>query len=526
MEILTGKQIYEVDQATIKNQGISSLDLMERAGTACFNWIHSRLQGNPIKIHVFCGIGNNGGDGLVIARHLHQHGYNVKIYVVNFSDKRTEGFLKNYDRLKEIGVWPEIIKCKEEFPEILPTDVVVDAIFGIGLSRKIDGFTTDLINYINQIKAYTLAIDIPSGLYPDKSCVKDCAVIEASHTLTFQRPKLAFLLPENERYIYTWEAINIGFDENYIAQMKVSNFTIEKQGVLPIYKPRDKFTNKGTYGHSLIIGGSFGKIGAATLASKGALKIGSGLVTAYIPKCGYTILQTSIPEVMVEVDNEKELEFFNFKTKPTVIGIGVGIGISEKTKKGFEKFLETNKLPLVVDADAINILAENKKLLKLLPENTVLTPHPKELERLVGKWKDDYDKLEKLKKLSSENKIIVTLKGANTVIAVGETLYFNTSGNPALATAGTGDVLTGVITGLIAQGYEPVQATILGVYLHGITANLALKDMSIETFTASTVIDYLGKAFMSLFIDDRPKPSKKENSEKHNKTENEEDNYV
>ncbi|MFT6756043.1 MAG: hydroxyethylthiazole kinase-like uncharacterized protein yjeF, partial [Urechidicola sp.] len=257
MEILTGKQIYEVDKATIKSQGITSLDLMERAGTVCFNWVHSKLHGNPVKILVFCGIGNNGGDGLVVARHLHQHGYNVHCYVVNFSKKRTEGFLSNFEKLKNAGVWPAVINCNDDFPEITPQDVVIDGIMGIGISRKIQGFTIDLIKHINKPKSYTLSIDLPSGLFPDKSFSKDAAIIEASHTLTFQRPKIALLLPENEPYIYTWETIDIGLDEAYIASMKkIEKFIIEKEDVQEIYLPRDKFTHKGTYGHALIIGGS------------------------------------------------------------------------------------------------------------------------------------------------------------------------------------------------------------------------------------------------------------------------------
>lgn len=508
MKVLTAEQIYQADKATIKSQGVTALDLMERAGTTCFNWIHSRLQGNPVKVLVFCGIGNNGGDGLVIARHLHQHGYNVECYVVNFNKKRTEGFLYNFDKLKEVGVWPKIINSTDDFPEYTANDIVVDAILGIGLSRKIEGFTVDLINYINKIKAYSLAIDIPSGLFTGKSVSKDDTVLEASHTLTFQRPKITFFLPENEQYIYTWESINIGLDEQYIASMDVQYFMMQKTDVLKLYKPRDKFSHKGTFGHSLIIGGSFGKIGAVTLASHGALKSGSGKVTAYVPKCGYQILQIAIPEVMVEVDAENELQYFNYKSNPTVIGVGCGIGTSEKTAIGFQKFLESNKLPLVIDADALNVLSENKKLLKLLPKNTILTPHPKEFEGLVGTWKNDFDKLEKLKEFSSTYKVIVVLKGANTIITNTDKLYFNTTGNPALATAGTGDVLLGIITGLLAQNYKPLDAAKLGVYLHGKTANIAINDMSVENFTASNVLDYLDDAFLSLFIDETPKVKK------------------
>ncbi len=513
MKILTAQQIYQLDKATIKSQGVTPLDLMERTGVTCFEWIHSRLQGNPVKVLVFCGIGNNGGDGLVIARHLHQHGYNVECYVVNFNKKRTEGFLHNYDKLKDAGVWPTIINSENEFPKFTANDIVIDAILGIGLSRKIKGFTIDLIKYINGVKAYTLAIDIPSGLFADRSFSKECTILEASHTLTFQRPKIAFLLPENEPYIYTWETINIGLDEQHISKMgAVKHFMTQKEDVLQLYRPRTKFSHKGSYGHSLIIAGSFGKIGAAILASQGALKVGSGKVTAYVPKCGYQILQISTPEIMVEVDAENELEFFNYKSNPTIIGIGCGIGTSEKTKKGFKKFLLANKISLVLDADALNILSEDKDLLKLLPENSVLTPHPKEFERLVGKWKNDHYKLKKLKEFSSLYKIIIVLKGANTVIANGDELYFNTTGNPALATAGTGDVLLGIITGLIAQNYEPLKASILGVYLHGKTATVAMNDMSVETFIASSILDYLDDAYMSLFVDETSKPAQKKST--------------
>lgn len=491
--------MYKADKATIKSQDITSIELMERAGTICFDWIHKRLQGNPVKIIVFCGVGNNGGDGLVITRHLIQYGYNVSCFVVNFSENRTDEFLHNYNQLKEIGEWPIMINSEENFPEISVDDVVIDAIFGIGLKRSIKGFTSDLISHINLAKAFTLSIDIPSGLFVDKANLKDDTIIEASHTLTFQQPKLAFLLPDNQKHIYTWEVIDIALDEEFLNSVESNYSLIEKETVKSMYKVRDKFSHKGSFGHSLIIGGSYGKIGAVTLTSKAALKSGSGLVTAYVPKCGYEILQISIPEAMVEVDTEKELEFFNYKSKPTVIGIGPGMGTSEKTLKGFTKFLEENKLPLVLDADALNLLSIKKELLEKLPKKSILTPHPKELERLVGAWDNDYEKLEKLKGFSSKYDIIIVLKGANTVVVYKDKFYFNSTGNPALATAGSGDVLTGIITGLVAQKYDALDAAILGVYLHGLSADIGIEDFSIETFTASNILDYLGKAFKSLF---------------------------
>lgn len=502
MYILSPEQIAKADKATIKKNAISSIDLMEQAAISCFHWLHSRLQGEGTKIHVFCGIGNNGGDGLVIARHLFQHGYNVTCYVVNMSEKRTDEFLTNYNRLKELGEWPTVINNENEFPEVAFEDIVIDAIFGNGLSREPEGFTKKLIQYINSTKVFTLAIDFPSGLFGEKTVTSKETVLKAGHVLTFQTPKLAFLLPENKEYLNTWEVLDIGLDEAFIKSLKSKTYFTTKSDIISLYKPRNKWSHKGTFGHSLIIGGSFGKIGAVTLASKAALKIGSGLVTAYLPKCGYEIVQISLPETMVEVDDDKVLTYFNFKTIPTVIGIGPGMGTSEKTALGFAKFIKENKLPLVIDADAINLLALNKPLLSYLPKNTILTPHPKELERIIGPWKNDYDKLEIASKFSQENNLIIVIKGLHTVIIDGKSMYFNSTGNAALATAGSGDVLTGCITGLIAQGYSPNHAAIFGVYIHGRTADIAVQETSYETFTASSIFDYLPDAILGLFQQD------------------------
>lgn len=499
MFILNSHQITASDKATIINKNISSIDLMEHAAKQCFNWLDAQLQGQNIKLHIFCGIGNNGGDGLVIARYLKENGYNISCYVVNFSEKRTPEFLVNYNRLKEIGIWPTIINGENDFPEIANEDIIIDAIFGNGLTRSPDGFTKKLINYINSNNAFTLAIDLPSGLFSDAPVIDKEAVIRATHILTFQTPKLAFLLPDNSIFFDTWEVLDIGLDSNFINNLNPSKHYILKNDVLQLYKPRNKWSHKGTFGHTLIIGGSFGKIGAVTLTSKAALKIGSGLVTAYLPKCGYTVLQIAVPEVMVEVDNDTSLEYFNFKTNPTVIGIGPGMGTTEKTANGYERFLKENKKPLVIDADAINLLSQNKSLLEFLPKNTVLTPHPKELERLIGPWKNDFEKLEKATDFSKKHALIIVIKGSYTLIIDGDSKYFNSTGNPALATAGSGDVLTGIITGLIAQGYEPINAAIFGVYLHGKTADIAISKTGYETFTASSILEYLPDALLDLF---------------------------
>lgn len=500
MYILSPQQTAKADKATIKNTGITAVELMENAATSCFQWLHKKLQGDNIQIQVFCGIGNNGGDGLVIARLLHQHNYRVNCFIVNFSDKRSQEFIVNYDRLIEIGLVPIDLNNVNDFPEINDSDIVVDAIFGNGLTRNPEGFAKKLIQYLNSKKVFTLAIDIPSGLFGDKSVTDTDAVIKANHTLTFQTPKLAFLLPENKDFIITWEVIDIGLDQHYMESLNPKTHYITKSDIIPLYKSRNKWDHKGTYGHALIIGGSYGKMGAVTLASKAALKIGSGLVSAYIPKCGYAILQISVPEVMVEVDTDDKLTYFNFKTTPTVIGVGPGMGTSEKTAQGFENFIKENKLPLVIDADGLNLLSKNQLLLNYLPKNTVLTPHPKELERLIGAWENDYEKLKKAEEFSKKYNVIVVIKGAYTVVIKEENKYFNSTGNPALATGGSGDVLTGIITGLISQGYEPINAAILGVYLHGKTADIALTKTGYETFTATTIFEYLAAAILEISV--------------------------
>ena len=277
--------------------------------------------------------------------------------------------------------------------------------------------------------------------------------------------------------------------------------TIDCAEILQRYKPINPQTHKGIQGHALLIGGSFGKIGAMVLSSKACLKTGCGLVTVFIPRCGYDILQTAIPEVMVLTDNqEKNISIIEFDFVPQAIGIGPGIGQELETQNALHEFLTNNKTPLVIDADALNILSQNPAWIALLPDNTILTPHLKELERLIGKWNSVAEKFEKTIAFSTLHHLIIVMKGAPTFIIHGETIYENTSGNAALATAGTGDVLIGMITSLLAQSYDPIDAAILGVYLHGLTADIALPETGYQSFIASDVIANIGKAYLSLEV--------------------------
>ncbi|MFT4832879.1 MAG: hydroxyethylthiazole kinase-like uncharacterized protein yjeF, partial [Psychroserpens sp.] len=297
-----------------------------------------------------------------------------------------------------------------------------------------------------------------------------------------------------------WEVLDIGLDRDYLNAVDNQYELIGKNEVLPWYRPREKFSHKGTYGHSLIIGGSYGKIGAVILASDACLNTGSGLVTAYIPTCGYIPMQTALPEAMVITDiNDKMISDIQFDVSPTVIGLGIGIGQDEITVEALKRFLSSNKTPLVIDADALNIISKNREFLKMIPAQSVITPHPKELERLIGKWQDDFEKLEKAKAFSIQNDIILVIKGAHTITLYNGKGFINTTGNPGMATAGSGDVLTGMVTGLIAQGYDSLRATVFAIYLHGRSGDLAVEQCGYQALTASEIIDFIGDAFLDLF---------------------------
>ncbi|RDY58370.1 NAD(P)H-hydrate dehydratase [Flagellimonas nanhaiensis] len=507
MKIFSADQIYKADKSTIEKEQISSDMLMERAATRLFEWIHTRLQGAQVNIQLFCGIGNNGGDGIVLARHLQEHGYNIQVHVVNYSEKRSKDFLLNLERLKDRKIWPDFINEDSSFPLISPEDIVVDAIFGIGLSRPLDQWVANLIGHINASRAFVLSVDIPSGLPMDRPPVSE--VIEANHVLSFQVPKLVFFLPQTGIYIDQWEILDIGLDTEFLTHEEVGYELIGPPDVLPLYRPRNKFSHKGTYGHAVIIGGSYGKIGAVQLASNACLTVGSGLVTAFVPKCGYHSLQTALPEIMVLTDDDDEnIEQITIPFVPNAIGIGVGMGTSEDTAKAFGAFLKKQENPVVIDADGLNLLAKHQELLKSVPAQSILTPHPKELERLIGKWDNDFDKLEKTKKFSSKNDCVVVIKGAHSITIYKDKGYVNSSGNPGMATAGSGDVLTGMITGLLSQGYEPLAACVFGVYLHGLAGDIAVHQYGYEALKASILVENIGRAYQELL-----RPPNRENSQ-------------
>ena len=326
MKVFSAGQLRQADAITIERQKISSTALMERAGKEVFNWLRSRFEAPEQCFHIFCGMGNNGGDGLVIARYLLQHHYKVQLYHVCFSSRSSADFDVNSDKLKALNVMPHTITSVEDFPEIQKEDIVIDAIFGIGLSRPPSDWIAALIRHINHAEATTIAVDIPSGLYMHTIPEDPTTVIKADFTLTFEAPKLVFFLPQTAPYTGKWEALDIGLDRDYLNEAVAEAHITEKATLLKWYRRRKRFSHKGTYGHALIIAGSYGKMGAAVLTAKACINSGAGLVTAYSPKCGYAILQTAIPEVMVITDkSETCISHIDLKLKPTIIGIGPGL---------------------------------------------------------------------------------------------------------------------------------------------------------------------------------------------------------
>ena len=498
MKILSGDQIRKADSSTLLEQNLTSAALMERAGTVLYRWLNDYLKHTTATIHVFCGTGNNGGDGLVVARLLSFENYNIIVHIVPTS-KPTPDFKTNLERLTEAVLYPNHYDKNAALPEISPQDIVIDAIFGSGLNRQPDAGVVSLFQHINNAGATVIAIDIPSGLYLDRKPEKEEAVLCAAIVLSLQFPKLVFFLPELQRYLEKFVVLDIGLSEKYSQEVVTVFSYTDADDIQKRLKTFGRYSHKGTFGHVLTIGGSYGKIGSMILASTAALKTGCGLVTAFVPECGYEILQVAIPEVMVVTDKNKDfITDIQYELQPDAVVIGMGMGQNSTTQQALHAFLKSYKKALVIDADGLNIISENKTWLSLLPSKTILTPHPKELERLIGKWKDDFDKIDKTIAFSKKYDVVILIKGAYSMVVYDGEVHINSTGNPALSTGGSGDVLSGMIASLRAQSYDATDALILAVYLHGLTADLALADMSYHSFVASDIINYLGRAYQKI----------------------------
>lgn len=506
MKILSSEEIRKADAYTIKHEPIKSINLMERAAKSCVKWIVSSTSvfTHESEVKIFCGMGNNGGDGLAIARLLSEKKFKVEVFIIRHSDKCSENFLINENRLKKIKrIKVYNVTSTEELKSITfhPNSIIIDALFGSGLNKPVEGLAKQVIELINRSNCLVVSVDIPSGMFSEENFhKKGQAIVRTHYTLSFQVPKLAFMFPENEEYTGRFLILNIGLNEEFIAGLDSKNYFVTLGDVRKLLKPRNKFSHKGSFGHSLIVSGSYGKMGACVLASRACISAGAGLVTAHIPKCGYIILQTANPEVMIETDSsDKIISDIIHTEKYNSIGIGPGIGTEKETQNVLKIIIQNTRFPLVIDADALNILSENKTWLSFLPKNTILTPHPGEFKRLIGETASDFELLQKQKEFSFRYNAYVVLKRAHTCITCpdGE-VYFNSTGNPGMATAGSGDVLTGIITGLLAQGYDSKQACVLGVFLHGLAGDLAAEQLSQENLIARHIIEFLGEAFKKI----------------------------
>lgn len=501
MKVLTNIQIKELDRCTIEHEPISSSDLMERAARKLTQAITARWHSDtPVKI--FAGPGNNGGDALAIARMLCDLQYDVEVYLFNTGSGLSPDCALNRDRIKEIPAI-RFTEISSQFtpPELHDTDLVIDGLFGSGLNKPLSGGFAAVVKYINASPADVVSIDIPSGLMcEDNTYNIRSHIIRATLTLTLQMPKVAFFFAEYQEFIGEYQILDISLHPQGIANAKAAYAVTEEQEIKSLLRKRNKFAHKGNMGHALLIAGSYGMCGAAILATRAALRSGLGKITVLTPSLNNNILQTSVPEAILKHDPDERK--FTTPCNPdsySAIAIGPGIGTTKETAIALVEQMRRTQSPLVLDADALNILGDHRGWIQQLPQQTILTPHPKEMDRLEGNSMESYERLNKARNLATRQRVYVILKGAWTAVITPEgDIHFNPTGNPGMATAGSGDVLTGILLGLLARGYTHLEACLLGVYLHGLAGDLAAEELGEESLTASDIIRFIPLAFKKL----------------------------
>lgn len=483
MKIFSQPQIKKWEAETMSSQNISEQNLIERAATACFKWLDEKELLNK-TFHIFCGKGNNGEDGYVLAKILLWA--KAKVHVYSFDDKDSTN-KSNLSHLVNIHQ----IQSSDYFPIIENADIIIDAIFGTGLNKNISGIYEEVIKKINELTNIVISIDIASGLFADNKT--ETITIHPTHTLTFQSYKLDFLRPENENSTGKIHVLEIGLSEEFYKSEETVFEMPDFDEIKSLIKPRRQFSNKGDFGHAALICGSFGMMGAAVLSAKGCLAAGVGKLTCHIPKVGYQILQSTVPEAMTVVNGKRRIKFINDVSVYSAIGVGCGIG-KNKGYAWLEELLKNNKA-MVLDADALNWISEEPELLKSIPKNSIITPHPGEFARLFGKGNFLKLAMEKSAGLG----IYILLKGKFTLIATPSGKgYFISTGNPGMAKGGMGDVLTGIITGLLAQHYTPEESCLLGAYLHGLAGDLTASQLSMQAMQPTDLINYMQKAWLML----------------------------
>ncbi|MBS1548033.1 MAG: NAD(P)H-hydrate dehydratase [Bacteroidetes bacterium] len=500
LPILTTEQIRLADAHTIAHEPVASIDLMERAATACARKLMESLAPD-VPVVVLAGMGNNGGDGLAMARILTGLGKeSVQVMVLRYKAKGSSEFETNLLRLREANIAVKFVDEGAPLPSIPPGAIVVDALFGTGLDHPVTGWLKELIVQLNALPNEVLSIDLPSGLFAGENGTNDPeAIVQADRTFTLELPKYALFMPDHARFAGTWEVVPIGLDQAFIASLKTDAAMIESADAAMQLPLRSRTAHKGNFGHAWLLAGGRGKMGAALLAAKAALRSGCGLLTAHVPADQGAVLHAAMPEAMVSLDETACLSVLPRFNKATAIGVGPGMGTEEATACMLKLLIQNAPAPLVLDADALNILAENRTWLAFLPSGTILTPHPKEFERFTGKAESDGHRLRLAKEMALRFKVVLVLKGAYTAVCAPDgRVYFNATGNPGMAKGGSGDVLTGIITSLRAQGLDSLSSALLGVHAHGLAGDLAAEELGMDGMLPSDLIGKLPLAWKQL----------------------------
>lgn len=503
MKIFTSNQIRELDRYTIEHEPIRPIDLMERAAKALARAI-TEMWGNDTPVVVFAGPGNNGGDALAVARILADQNYKVSVYLFNINDRLSEDCAANKKRVADHKHIRTFVEVTQQFdpPVLDASTLVVDGLFGTGLNKPLAGGFASLVKYINQSPAKVVSIDIPSGLMTEDNTYNiHTNIIRANITLSLQMKKLAFLFADNQQYIGRLRLLDIRLSQDFIAKTKSQYSIIEENEVRKLLIPRHDFEHKGSIGNALLIAGSYGMAGAAILSARACLRSGVGKVTVHTPRKNYNAMQTAVPEAVMQMDREETLFSEAVDAEDfDALGIGPGLGQSENTAIALIAQLRRTTAPIVADADALNILANHRAWMQQLPKGIVMTPHPKEFERMYGnRCNGDYERLAKAREMAEHLQAFILLKGHYSALCLPDgSVLFNSTGNSGMATAGSGDVLTGIITALLSRGYRQREACIIGMYVHGLAGDLAAKEVGKESLIASDIIKYLPKAFLRL----------------------------
>lgn len=503
MKIFTSAQIHELDRYTIEHEPIKSVDLMERAAKAITRAVAEEWTTHT-PVVVFAGPGNNGGDALAVARLLTNEGYKVRTYLFNITNHLSDDCVTNRQRLLDGRHAKDFTEITAKFdpPELTADTLVIDGLFGSGLNKPLAGGFASLVKYINQSPAKVVSIDVPSGLMSEDNTYNVRAnIIHATLTLTLHEKKLAFLFGDAQQFIGRLKVLDIRLSQEYIQKTEAQYYVLEESDVRSRLLHRDDFAHKGNMGNALIVAGSYGMSGAAILATRACLRSGVGKVTVHTPKKNYGVMQISVPEAVLHMDHEETAFTEAVDTDGfDALGIGPGLGCQETTAIAMIAQIRRAQCPIVADADALNILASHRAWMQQLPKGIIMTPHPKELDRLTGSPANaDFERLHRTRELAQSLQAYVILKGHNSALCLPDgQVVFNPTGNSGMATAGSGDVLTGIITALLARGYHQQNACIVGMYLHGLAGDIAVKTLGKESLTASDIIDYLPQAFKHL----------------------------